>query len=470
MKHITRTLLTLALLLCWIISSFAERPNVILIIADDMNHYGFYKTYPGTKTPYLDSFKETAITFQNAYCASPVCGPSRAAMFSGLYPHNTGAYLNGANPWRNAPLNETETLVEVFKRSGYTTWGAGKIFHAQLDEGREKAKFDNDVYHGGFGPYLDEEYQIGDGNSKKFWGSQPWEGPDSDFPDVVNAESAAEFLKQDHEKPFFMIYGLWRPHNPYTAPKRFFEMYDEEFKDMQFPPPGYDEDDLNDIPPKGLHFSRIWGHRWESSGKSNPENWKRIVWGYLACTTFADWSAGQVIEALDKSRYADNTIVIFTSDNGYHLGEKDHFEKATVWEMAALTPTAIRMPGFKNAGVVTKNPINTIDLFPTLTELCGLEATEHTLDGTSIVPLLNDPHIKWKQPAITTYGPEVFSAKNTHYRYIQYPDGEEELYDHDKDFHEIHNLAGDPKYKKIIEELRAYRPKHWVTSLGGRNG
>ncbi len=447
-----------------------KQPNVILIIADDLNHYGFYETYPGVKMPAMDSFKEQSITFQHAYCASPVCGPSRAAIFSGLYPHHTGAYLNGSDPWRKAPLDNTESMVEVFKRSGYTTWGGGKLTHAKLAEGREKAMYDNEVFHGGFKPYLDEEYRIGDGGSNKFWGSQPWEGPDSDFPDVVNAEKAIEFLEQKHEKPFLMVYGLWRPHNPYTAPKRFFDIYDEDFKNMEFPPPGYDEADLDDIPPYGHKLSAIWGHRWENSGIEYIDNWKRIVWGYVACTTFADWSMGRVIEALDKSDYADNTIVIVTSDNGYHLGEKNHFEKATLWELSALTPTAIRLPGQKNAGTVAKQPINTIDLFPTLIEMCDLESPDHQLDGTSIKPILDDPTIVWEQPAITTYGEKVFSARTPKFRYIQYPDGEEELYDHDKDPHEIHNLADQKKFQKVLKKFRSYIPEEWAPSQGGRNG
>ena len=185
---------------------------------------------------------------------------------------------------------------------------------------------------------------------------------DGVFPDVKNAEAAIEFLKQDHDKPFFMVYGLWRPHTPFTAPKRFFDMYDPQ--DIQVPVPAWRKDDMKDIPPLGRQLAEVWGERYELCGESDLELWRKFVHGYCACTTFADWSAGRVIEALDKSKYAENTIVVFWSDNGYHCGEKNHWEKTTLWEQAALTPLAIRLPDRRNAGSRCGRPVNTLDLYP----------------------------------------------------------------------------------------------------------
>ncbi|MEM9160669.1 MAG: sulfatase [Verrucomicrobiota bacterium] len=404
-----------------------QRPNVLMIIVDDMNDYGFYNAYPGTRIPYLDAFKKQAVTFRYGTCASPVCGPSRAAVFSGLYPHTTGSYLNGSNPWQQGILIDIETLPELFKRSGYKNFGNGKLFHAKLAEGREADMFENKPYHGGFGPFVPEEHRIRKtGETKqtkggqKFWGSFEWEGPDSDFPDVKNADASIAFLQRKHDEPFFLMYGLWRPHTPFTAPKRFFEMYDPA--DIALPK-GYLEGDLSDIPPYGHFLSGIWGERWKSAGKDEPENWKRILHGYLACTSFADWNCGRVIEALDASPYGENTIVVFWSDNGFHLGEKDHYEKATVWEVSALTPFAIRLSKNRNGGKTCIQPVSTIDIYPTLIDYCDLESPAHATEGLSLRQLLENPNSSWDRPAITTYGEGVFSARSKRFRYIRYPDG-----------------------------------------------
>ncbi|MHC4173200.1 MAG: sulfatase [Planctomycetota bacterium] len=451
-----------------------KRPNVLIVIADDMNDYGFYRTLGEVKMPYLEKFKATAMTFDKAYCASPACVPSRAAVFSGLYPHTTGSYLNGSNPWRKSPFTEIEAMPECFKRNGYTTFGRGKLFHSQPYPKRKKAMWDNEVWRGGFGPFPPEADQV----KGKFWGCTAWEGPDSDFPDVKNADAAIDFLQQEHDKPFFLTLGLWRPHTPFTAPKRFFQMYNPE--DFRIPIPGWREDDMEDIPPLGHKLARVWGERFDICGNENPDLWRKFVHAYCACTTFADWSAGRVIEALEKSQYANNTIVIFWSDNGYHCGEKNHWEKTTLWEQAALTPMAIRLPGMVNPapapgvgvnhGKGCARPVNTLDLFPTLVDCCALKGPAHRLQGQSLRPLLENPDAAWERPAITTYGRGYFSARDERYRYIQYPDGTEELYDHETDPHEFENLAHRPELEPVKQRLGKWIPKKWAQSLGGRMG
>lgn len=444
----------------------SDRPNILMLIVDDMNEYAFYNTYPGIQMPHLDKLKSESITFQHAYCAAPVCGPSRAAVFSGLYPHTTGSYLNSSDPWRKPPLNQTESLVELFQRSGYLTYGNGKIFHEQLDTGRLEAMFSNEVFAGGFGPFLPkgEEFPIA---GDRFWISHPWTGPDEDFPDVRNLQSTREFLQQDHEKPFFAVLGLWRPHTPFTAPKRFFELYDKESMPL---PPSYKEGDLDDVPERGHELSRIWGHRWEQTGASNEDHWRHMLWGYAATHSFADWTVGEAVKALDASRYADNTIVILWSDNGYHMGEKNHYEKATVWEMSARTPMLIRIPGSGNAGTLCSRPVSSIDLFPTLQEICHLAPPAHTPEGTSLVPLLENPLLEWNKPAITCYGEGTISARDERFRYIRYPNGDEELYDHQNDPFEWYNIAGNPDYDKVKKRLSESLPTSYATTLGGRNG
>ncbi|RDV29346.1 iduronate-2-sulfatase [Alteromonas aestuariivivens] len=455
------------------ISAGAQPLNVVVIITDDQNDWSFNQLYPGVVTPSLDALARQSLILDHAYTASPVCGPSRAAFFSGLYPHSTGAYLNGADPWRQGRLQTTETLPELFKRNGYMTLGAGKLFHAKLNEGREANVWDNAPFHGGFGPYPEEAHRIAgrdepaDTVGAKFWGVQEWSGPDEDFPDVVNANRLIDFFQQSHEKPFMAVYGLWRPHTPFTAPKRFFDLYDPAKIQL---PTGYRSEDLDDVPYYGHKLSQIWGQRWQSSGAANTDNWRRILHGYLAATSFADWNVGRVIEALDNSAYANNTLVLFWSDNGFHLGEKNHFEKATVWERSAHIPALIRLPGHHNAGQHVLQPVSNIDFYPTILDYTGLAGPAHKLDGESLRPLLEKPRQLWARPAITTYGENVYSARDYRYRYIQYPDGSEELYDLQLDPHEFRNLADKAEFIEVKKRLAAFKPNIWAESLGGRNG
>jgi arylsulfatase A-like enzyme len=439
-----------------------RRPNVLFLSVDDMNDYGFFHTMPGVKVPYLDKFRASATTFERAYCASPACVPSRAAIFSGLYPHTTGSYLNGSDPWTKAPLDTTESMPETFQKSGYITFGRGKQFHAPLDPGREKAMWTNEFWGGGFGPFPPEKDQVG----HRFWGWTPWEAPDSDFPDVKNCDAAIDFLGQNHSAPFFLALGLWRPHTPFTAPKRFFDMYDLASIEI---PPGYRDGDLDDTNPRARELAQVWGERFVSTGKGNPKQWREFVRAYLATTSFADWSIGRVLEKLDSGPYRDNTIVVFWSDNGYHCGEKDHWEKTTLWEKSALTPAAIRRPG-DPAGRVSKRTIGLIDLYPTLVDLCGLKPPPQQLQGRSLRPLLDRPAAAWNHPALTTYGEHHSSVRDERYRYIRYPDGSEELYDHNADKHEWTNLAANPKLAPVKHRLSGYIPKDWAPSLGGRLG
>lgn len=442
----------------------ATRPNVVVIIADDMNGYGFYDEFPGVKMPHIATFKKTALTFSRAYCSAPSCVPSRASFFSGLSPSTTGSYLNGSDPWDKPAMAAVESLPEVFKRSGYTTWGAGKLFHAKITPEREQAAFDNQPKGGGFGPFVPADQQL----VGQWWGAGPWTGPDTDFPDVTNVNDAIAFLGQPHAQPFLLMLGLWRPHSPFTAPKRFFDLYDE--KNLPMPPAGWTPGDMDDVPEAGRKLSAVWGERWEKTGGNHPDLWRQIIWGYLACNSFADWSAGRLLDALDASPHAANTLVVFIGDNGYHCGEKNHFEKSTLWEAAARVPFAIRLPGQRHAGQEIARPVSLLDLFPTLQEYCQLSSPRQALDGRSLVPLLHHPSAPWSHPAITLYEENYFSARDERYRYIRYPDGTEELYDHANDPHELTNLASRADSTSIKERLRQQTPATWAKTLGGRPG
>lgn len=442
----------------------SQKPNVLFIVADDMNKWSLRNDYPVLKVPAIQKLVSQSLYFENASCAAPVCVPSRAAFFSGKYPHNTRVYRNGPDVWNNSNLlTQVEAIPELFKRNGYTTWGGGKTFHVKLPGNREKEMFDNNIFNGNYGPFF-----TGPGH----WNDiKPWEGPDTDFTDVVNAERAVDFLGQKHEKPFFMFYGLYRPHTPYTAPKRFYELYDDVKK---FPlPPGYLENDLDDVPEAGKAL--IDGiSQFAKTGRTREEGFQAFLKAYCANTSFADWNIGRVLNALDKSPYARNTIVIFVSDNGFHNGTKNHWTKQTLWEQADAIPFLIRLPNGK--AFTCSQTVNLIDIYPTLVEYCNLSAPKQKLDGISMVPVLKNPKAKWDRPGLTTFGEKYSSVRSERYRYIQYPDGSEELYDHQTDPYEHKNLAGREAMKPVIASLQKAVPANFKKSVltkeedaGGKN-
>lgn len=440
------------------------RPNVILLMVDDMNLFGFLDQEPGLITPAMDRLRDNAITFQHGVCNAPSCVPSRASMFSGQYPFSTGAYLNGSDPWTKPVMDSVDSFPEQFKKSDYTVWSGGKVFHAKMTEARKQQAFDNDPKAGGFGPWAYAEDQL----AGRWWGSSAWDGPDSDFPDNRNTDDAVDFLAEDHDKPFLLMLGLWRPHTPFTAPRRFFEMYDKD--EITVPPGTWSSDDMDDIPDMGRHLSSVWGERWERTGEADPELWRQILWGYYACTTFADYNVGRVLDALEASPYADNTMVIFVSDNGYHVGEKNHFEKSTLWSVSARIPFAVQMPGRQNAGQISDATVGLIDLFPTLMDYCELPSPRQVIDGKSMRSVLEDPAASWSRPGITVYEENMFSVTDGRYRYIRYADGEEELYEFASDPNEFNNRANDPVLDYVKQRLKRSLPETWAPSLGGREG
>ncbi len=437
-----------------------QKPNVLFIVVDDLNSFSMLKDYPALETPNIDKLLSQSYYFKNATCAAPVCNPSRAAMFSGRYPHNTGVYFNGVNPYTKSVLTKLELLPEMFKRNGYTTWGKGKSFHYNIGK-REQEMFDNhQTAKGGYRPFMPKDDWYG---ANKWSTIKPWEGPDTDFPDVVNGDAAISFLQKKHEKPFFLYYGLWRPHTPYTAPKRFFDLY----KDKKITvPPGYMEGDLDDIPPLGRELSQHGASamkHYTKEGYTKRQVWLKLMKAYCANTSFADWNVGRVLDALDKSGYAKNTIVVFCSDNGFHNGTKERWAKSTLWEQADVVPFLVRLPDYEHHECM--QTVNLIDIYPTLVEYCGLEAPKHTLDGKSIVPVLKNPNVMWERPGFTSYGKQYSSVRSQRYRYIRYPDGTQELYDHKDDPYENENIAGDTESKPIIDRLSQAIPKNFKAHI-----
>jgi arylsulfatase A-like enzyme len=284
------------------------------------------------------------------------------------------------------------------------------------------------------------------------------------------ANYAVEVLKQKHDKPFFLAVGFCRPHTPLIAPKKYFDL----FADVEIELPPYLENDLKDCV-EVLWKNSVPAKYFEAVSASGLETWKGWILAYLACTAFVDDQFGKIMTALNESPYADNTIIIFTSDNGMHLGEKDMLSKMTLWAESTRVPLIVRVPGMKSAGQACDHPVSLIDLYPTLVDYCGLPQPIQGLDGISLRPLIENPvDGQWSGPEaalVAWMGPptneqreqpyvkaeasgQSFALVTDRYRYIRAYNGEEEVYDHSKDPNEWHNQALNPEYREILGEMR----------------
>ncbi len=255
-----------------------------------------------------------------------------------------------------------------------------------------------------------------------------------------------------------MAAGLYKPHNPWTAPKRFFDRYPLDSVQL----PKILENDWDDLP----EIAKEWAAspvNFEALKKSGQ--WKSVVRSYLACISFMDWNFGRIISALDESKYKDNTIVCVFADNGFHLGEKKHFAKYALWEQTTHILNMWRVPGVTTAGQTCNQPVNLLDIYPTLVELCKLPMPSSHLDGRSIVELLKNPNYKWDYPSVTTYKQGNQAIRTKQYRYIRYSDGSEELYDELKDPNEWHNLAKSKEMKKTLAAFRKEISKNFVAPV-----
>jgi arylsulfatase A-like enzyme len=255
-------------------------------------------------------------------------------------------------------------------------------------------------------------------------------------------------LNRQHDKPFFLACGFFRPHLPWYVPKKYFDSYPLDKIRL----PQVNENDLHDVPPMGQQMARRKDH----DNVRKYDQWREAVQGYLASITFVDECVGRVIDALDNSAFRDNTLIVLWSDHGWHLGEKLHWRKFALWEEATHNVLYFAGPGLASGRCDA--PVNLLDIYPTLVELCLLPSRAQ-LEGVSLVPLLQDPRAQWQRPALTTHGFSNHSVRSQRWRYIRYADGTEELYDHDTDSLEWTNLAEDPQYRRVIDELSQWLPK-----------
>lgn len=506
----------------------APPPNVLILFVDDLNAaLEGMDGHPNALTPNLERLAQRGVRFMNAASNVPICGPSRASVWSGLYPHTSGLFAQGPawGHWRENPVQkDSVTLFEHFRAQGYHLYTAGKVHHNGEEDYSIFENMDGSegfAVRAAFGPMIRDEkqrhvarasIQVG---GESHWdvdfgplmahppvpnGTGTWEVLDEPFryvtesdrdllPDERAALQCVEWLQTyDGSKPFLMTLGLIRPHAPLVLPPSYFERF--PLDQIQIAPARIEGDDQDTglVRVEGLRGGVKWGRTkfnaiMNAGGEPMLKQWTQA---YLAAVSFMDDRVGEVLDALEASPFAQNTIIIFSSDHGYHMGDKDLLHKFTPWESSLRIPLIIAGPGIV-AGVQCDSPVSLIDLFPTLNALAGIpnDPNRHgnhlPLDGHSLVPLLTAPQAgKWEGPDVslsviagkipphpgTTADKTMqhYSLRSTTHRYIRWNDGQEELYDHRVDPWEWKNLADTPD----SEEQRAWFRKRWSALTGIR--
>jgi len=431
-----------------------KKYNVLFIAVDDLNDWiGPLDGYKGVKTPNIDKLAKQGMNFTRAYCAAPICNPSRTALLTGVRPSTSGIYQNW-EPWRRA-LPNAITLPQYFIANGYEVVGVSKIFHDAYNDSASWQTYYPQLRQ------LTPEKRPMNGYGNFDWG--PLQANDEEMADYKHVQHGIDFLNEKHDKPFFLAVGIKRPHLSWWVPQKYFDMYPLS----TIVTPKVIVNDLEDIPPIGVTIAHKLPLGEMSEANRNMEDhkfiiehdqWKQAVQGYLACISFADAMLGRLLNALEKSSYKQNTIIVFFGDHGWHLGQKEHWRKFALWEEATRVPFIMVAPGIIKANSVCERTVNLMDIYPTLISLCDLPKKEG-LEAIDITPLLKNSKLQWDHPSVTTYGQGNHSVRTERWRYIQYKDKTEELYDHDTDPHEWKNLASDPKYADTIKMLSKWLPR-----------
>lgn len=442
------------------IAEGAKRLNVLFIVADDLNnHLGCYGY--DVKTPAIDELARRGMRFDRAYCQVPVCNPSRVSFLSGLRPDRTKVYTL-LTPTREH-LGDWGMLPEYFRENGYFAAGIGKVYHT--DVGFEDPRsWDLEVREFGKRPPLDQIVKWGEsdgpGEHTNDWA---WlKTPDDETPDGIVARKAVEVMRARSRdgKPFFLGVGFRRPHAPFAAPRKYFELYPT------------DEMPLSAAPPAG-HYSGLLpaAHNYAPPKRPLSEKEQReLIAAYYACNSFVDAQVGVLLDALTELGLWDDTIVVFFGDHGYHLGEHGGlWHKMSLFEESCRVPLIIAAPGMKAVGQACEQLVELVDLYPTLVSLSGLPERSG-LDGVDLAPLLDYPSKPVKQAAYTMTTRDdrpkpthekimVYqgrSVRTPRWRYTEWDGGKRgvELYDHENDLHEWQNVANDPAHAKTVIELQ----------------
>tara|TARA_Y100000589_G_scaffold82744_1_gene76685 strand:+ start:1770 stop:3230 length:1461 start_codon:yes stop_codon:yes gene_type:complete len=455
--------------------SVQAKPNVLFVVCDDLNTHVSTSGYEPILTPNLAGFAKESMTFNRAFCQYPVCGPSRASFLSGLYPQASRVLNNTLDIRTTRP--GTISMPQFFKENGYWTAGVGKVFHnTKSDHGEiawnESLRFENDelaVVREARLEFESEHGSIDKQPNKRKWKelkrqvsakldaqTPPGRGrsglTDAQHKDGKNARQVVRWLegKPYGDKPFFIALGLQKPHVPFLAPDKYFDLY--PLNEITY---RSDRSDLWDFIPKSAISKRYEAFGFEL-GKENHPLRREYMQAYHACVSFIDAQLGLVLDALKKNGLWEDTVVVFTSDHGYHLGDHFIWGKVTLFDVGARVPFIVRAPGLSKSGATSEAMVELIDVYPTLADLVGLKAPDH-LQGASLRPLLGHPDRLGKKKyaySVVSRGPKLgYALRNQNWRYGKWPDGEE-LYDLRKDPQEKSNLAHGKGHKERLEGFR----------------
>lgn len=464
-KHI----LFIASIICFSSCIKQSQPNILMIAVDDMNNY--IGAWGGQAiTPNIDRLASEGTMFRNAYCVVPACNPSRTALLTGQRPETTGQYQNEGNFRDRNGGQERITLPQYLQSLGYESIAAGKIFHYPRGNEASASSLSDSVSWN-----AQRKGYIGTPGEKAFLGKDGYgawqQGAANDYlvdvapgtnymarcgiwgaiketleecADWKSADYCANYLQKNHKKPFFLSLGIFRPHSPQLAPQEFFDLYDKDAIEL----PELPENDMDDIPQiaqKNFAYDFVQMVR-------NKGELRNAMHGYLASMSFADACVGHVLDALKKSKYADNTIIIFWTDHGFQLAQKNRWEKFSLWDLSTNAPMIIKKP--KQNPTIVNTKVSLLDIYPTIVDLLDKKQPAF-LEGNSLCPLLDNPETAWKNAAIVTFGKGNHSVQFENWNYIVYEDGSEELYNHDNDPKEFNNLASDTNNKTIITQLKS---------------
>ena len=432
-----------------------ENWNVLFIMVDDENP-DFNGISGKVPMPYYDQLAQESIVFSKAYCAVPACGPSRTAILTGLSPNTTGVYYNSQNLWAHTSTeDQVVNLPGQLKRNGYLTACFGKIYHQGHDE---LTKEDWDEAH--YFPFNVAEdlrvEQVADSvlrvkHPMYYSGVLPnyrnFEEEGTVLQDTRNVNRFIDFIGSDHEKPFFAALGIYKPHGPWYVPE---EYYDRFPLDSISIPEDYLENDLDDVPECAKWLAT---HRGFHDSITNRHLWKRTLRAYSASVAYADHQLGRALEALNNSRYSNNTLIVFIGDNGFHLGQKNHWSKYTLWDTATRVPMLVKLPKKRGAQIkMYDGAVSLLDIYPTLMDYLHLGPPDHSLDGVSLARLLRGEKFE-RNSVVATYGRNCNAVINDNFYYIRYRDGSEELYNVREDPSQWHNLAKDSSYSQIKSRM-----------------
>ena len=438
------------------------RPNVLFVIADDLNCDLACYGHEIVKSPNIDRLAKRGVRFERTYCQYPLCGPSRASFMCGMYPDQTLILRNAVRIREHLP--EVQTMSQLFRRNGYQAIRVGKIYHYNVpldigNDGHDDPASWNRVINPR-GRDKTEESKVFSLRPGSYGGTLSWlaaDGTDLQQTDGIAATEAVKLLDQfaKSKEPFFLAVGFYRPHTPYVAPKAYFDMYPREKITVPQVPAGYFE-----TLPEPARYALT---RKKEQVNLADDVARQAIQAYYASISLMDAQLGRLLDALEKNGLAENTIVVFTSDHGYHMGEHGHYQKMSLFENAARVPLIIAAPGMKAAGKSNTSPVEMIDFYPTLAELAGL-TPPHNLSGVSQASVLSDASASPRTAALSQCM-GGYSLRTARYRYTEWGvdgSGGNELYDHQTDPQEMVNLAGSDKQATLVAELSAQLRKRIV--------